>query len=268
MTTTKKGTKEKIAAARKLTTNKTAIADLTAAETMVGELREPAPVEPPAPTPEPTPEPGSLLYSQDFTKAAISGGIEAAATSRVTFFGGIGRFETKPGDEWPKGSGSSRTEYVVGNAANTAEMLFAEGTDLYVRQRIRVPSQGSASWLILTQLHEASSNNSPGVALFYQEGNLRVGKGDSSAFYFTADVELTQWTDVVFRALLSQDASKGVVQLWINGEEKLPATKVATATLSETFCKFGNYRSHEAKGTTVSERELFRIGTNLAAVMG
>jgi hypothetical protein len=232
---------------------------------------KPAPIEPPAPpTPEPEPTPsGSLLYDQHFTGSPIAGGVEAAATSRVSFSGGIGRFETRPGDEWPKGSGSSRTEYVVGNAANTAEMLFAEGTDLHVRQRIRVPSQGLAPWLILTQLHEASSNNSPGVALFYTEdGKLRLGKGDSSAFWFTGVVDLSKWTDVVFRALLSQDPSKGVVQVWVDGTEVLPPTKAATATLAQTFCKFGNYRSHEAKGITVSERELFRIGTSLAAVTG
>lgn len=55
--TTKKATLEKIQAAEKLVTNKTALSDLATARKMVGELREPAPVEPTPPVTPPVEPP-------------------------------------------------------------------------------------------------------------------------------------------------------------------------------------------------------------------
>jgi hypothetical protein len=181
--------------------------------------------------------------------------------------GEAARFEVRDGDIEPQ-TGSQRAELV-------APMFFDEGRDLYIHDEIRVPPGNTfdAPWQIIQQLHEDSSENSPGVAVFLEDDHsLRISSGDSSVPYWYGPILQTgRWYDLTYRALLSQDSAVGTVEVWLDGvpQRLVNGTTTmhgSTATASRTFFKAGIYRSRYSTGTSVVEHSDLMIGASLSAV--
>jgi hypothetical protein len=183
--------------------------------------------------------------------------------------GQAARFEVREGDIEPQ-TGSQRAELV-------APMYFDEGQDLYIHDSIRLPAGNTfdAPWQIIQQLHEDSSENSPGVAVFLEDDHsLRISSGDSSIPYWNGPVLQTgRWYDLTYRVLLSQDPREGTVEVWLDGvQQRLADGSTAihgpTATAASTFFKAGIYRSRYSTGTSMVEHNDLMIGSSLAAVEG
>jgi Polysaccharide lyase len=235
----------------------------------VPEETTPPPVsQPEAPSPGGT---GPLLFDGSFS-AGLSAWYLQAIAARVSTVAGDGggqaaRFEVRDGDIEPQ-TGSQRAELV-------APMFFDEGQDLYIHDEIRVPSGNTfdAPWQIIQQLHEDSSENSPGVAVFLEnDHSLRISSGDGSVAYWSGPVlQPGSWYDLTYRVLLSQNPGVGTVEVWLDGvPQKMvngsPTIHGPTATASRTFFKAGIYRSKSSTGTSIVEHDDLQIGSSRAAV--
>jgi Polysaccharide lyase len=222
----------------------------------------------------PTPGP-PLIFDGSFGNE-LKNWYSQAISSRVSTVpdtgpggGEAARFEVRDGDVEPQ-TGSQRAELV-------APMFFDEGQDLYIHDEIRVPSGNTfdAPWQIIQQLHEDSSENSPGVAVFLEnDHSLRISSGDSSIPYWDGPVLQTdRWYDLTYRVLLSQNENVGTIEVWLDGVPQRLANGATaihgpTATARRTFFKTGIYRSRESTGTSVVEHGDLMIGSSLAAVEG
>lgn len=176
------------------------------------------------------------------------------------------RFEVQSGDVEPE-TGSQRSE--------VSGPTFDEGQDLYIRDAIRLPSSNtySAPWQILQQLHEEDWGGSPGMAVMLDnDRSLSLGAGDSSnTFWESAPLAADRWYDLIYRVNLSQDASVGFVEVWLdgtqqnleNGQKRLYGQTIQAA---ETYLKAGIYRSKSSSGTSVVEHDAILVGTSYAAV--
>jgi hypothetical protein len=209
---------------------------------------------------------------------SFTGGLAAwymqAISSRVTLLPGpeggqAARFEVREGDVEPQ-TGAAR-------AARVAPLFFNEGQSLYIHDEIRIPAANNARapWEIIQQLHENSSDNSPGVAVFLENNRaLRISSGDGETSYWSGPaLQAERWYDLTYRVLLSQNPSVGTVEVWLDGVPQQMANGQATvhgptATAPETFFKAGIYRSSASTGTSVVEHDDLEIGTSLAAVGG
>ncbi len=234
---------------------------------------EPAPEQAPAPEPAPAPAPtGKVLFRGDFD-GGFNGWYVQSLLSRATLFSSgafegaqAARFEVRDGDVEPD-TGSERSE--------VSGPTFDEGQDLYIRNAIRVPSTNtySAPWQIVQQLHEENWPGSPGIAVFLDNNRaLKLGAGDSSPMYWKgAALQTGRWYDLVYRVYLSQDSSKGFVEVWLDGVQQtlLNGQKRMygeTIQVAQTYIKAGIYRSKSSTGTSVVEHDGIVVGTSLAAV--
>jgi hypothetical protein len=213
-----------------------------------------------------------LIFNGSFD-AELGNWYSQAISSRVQTIpaggpeGPAARFEVREGDVEPQ-TGAQRAEVV-------APVMFDAGQNLYIHDQIRIPAGNSfkAPWQIIQQLHEDSSDNSPGVAVFLENNHsLRISSGDSSIAYWLGPVLQTgRWYDLTYRVLLSQDPAVGTVEVWLDGVQQrlingAPSIHGPTATAARTFFKAGIYRSGESTGTSVVEHDGLRIGASLAAV--
>jgi hypothetical protein len=177
------------------------------------------------------------------------------------------RFEVQSGDVEPE-TGSQRSE--------VSGPTFNEGEDLYIRDAIRLPAANSydVPWQIIQQLHEEDWGGSPGMAvLLDDERTLTLGSGDSErTFWRSAPLQSDRWYDLVYRVNLSQSASTGFVEVWLNGAQQTLAngqTRVYGQTIqaAETYLKAGIYRSRSSSGTSIVEHDAIVVGTSYAAAM-
>jgi hypothetical protein len=227
---------------------------------------------PPVTLPEaPSPPAGQLMFNGSFSTGLTAWYLQAIA-SRITMVTGdegghAARFEVRDGDIEPQ-TGSQRAELV-------APMFFDEGQGLYIHDEIRVPAENTfkAPWQIIQQLHEDSSENSPGVAVFLEnDHSLRISSGDSSVAYWKGPVlQPDRWYDLTYRVLLSQSPTVGTVEVWLDSVPQLmvngsPTIHGSTATASRTFFKAGIYRSKSSTGTSIVEHGGLQIGSSRAAV--
>ena len=237
----------------------------------------PTPTPSPSPTPTPAPVPPAaspqVLFDGSFSSGFTAWYVQSLK-ARATLAPGAGpsgeqagRFEVREGDVEPD-TGSQRSE-VVGPT-------FGE-QDLYIHDAIRVPTGNtfSAPWQIIQQLHEDSSENSPGVAVFLEnDHSLRISSGDSSWGYWQGPkLQTGRWYDLDYRVNLSQDPGAGFVEVWLDGVPQQLVngqTRVygPTATAARTFFKAGIYRSKSSTGTSIVEHDDITIGSSLAAVAG
>jgi hypothetical protein len=177
------------------------------------------------------------------------------------------RFEVRPGDVEPD-TGSQRSEI--------SGPTFNEGEDLYIRDAISVPAASTyeGPWQIIQQLHEENWNGSPGMAVFLDsKPSLRIGAGDGSPTYWTSStLEKDRWYDLIYRVNLSQDASVGFVEVWLDGVHQTLAngqTRMYGQTIQtpQTYIKAGIYRSKSSTGTSIVEHDSIVVGTSLDAVL-
>jgi hypothetical protein len=257
-----------------------------------GSSETPPTTTPPTTTPLPTPPPvvttppptttetpstpnsaGSLLFNGGFSSGLAAWYLQAIS-SRVAVVAGpeggtAARFEVRQGDVEPQ-TGAQRAEVV-------APLLFEEGQDLYIHDKIRVPAENTfnAPWQIIQQLHEDSSENSPGVAVFLENNHaLRISSGNSAIQYWKGPALQTgRWYDLTYRVLLSRNSSVGTVEVWLDGVQQQmvngsPTAHGPTATAARTFFKAGIYRSSSSTGTSVVEHDDLAIGSTRAAAEG
>jgi Polysaccharide lyase len=236
----------------------------------------PSPAPTPAPTPSPTPPPaplpnGEVLFRATFDSTGFKGWYVQSIPGRVVttsadpFEGSRAvRFEVRDGDVEPD-TGSERSEL--------SGPTFNEGEDLFIRDAIRVPSTNtySAPWQIVQQLHDI--DGSPGIAVFLDnQPSLKVGAGDSSPIYWQGPaLEPDRWYDLVYRVYLSQDPSKGFVEVWLDGAQQTlrnDQTRMYGQTIQapQMYIKAGIYRSKFSTGTSIVEHDTIVIGTSLDAV--
>lgn len=232
------------------------------------------PVEVPKSTPTAPSEAvtGRLLFGNKFD-GSFSGwylqSIKGRATISTTapFAGtGSGRFEVRQGDVEPD-TGSNRSE-VSGPTYNAGE-------DLYFRDVIRVPAADSfnGSWQIINQLHETDWGGSPGIATFLNSDHtLQFGAGDGSPTYWKSPkLNTDQWYTMIYRVKLSQDASQGFVEVWLNGVPQKPlngSTRMFGQTIqtARTYLKVGIYRTASSTGTSLVEHDNVAVGTSYSVV--
>jgi Polysaccharide lyase len=229
----------------------------------------------PAPEPEPAPGPdpsGQTLFNGNFD-AGFRGWYVQSLSSRASLvssgvFQGsqAARFEVRQGDVEPD-TGSQRSE--------VSGPTFDQGQDLYVRDAIRVPGGNtfSAPWQIVEQLHEEDWSGSPGMALFLENSHaLRLGAGDGSPTFWQGPVlQSGRWYDLVYRVNLSQSASGGFVEVWLDGVQQRLAngqTRIYGQTIqaAQTYLKAGIYRSKSSTGTSIVEHDAIAVGTSYSAV--
>jgi Polysaccharide lyase len=220
-----------------------------------------------------TPPSGTVLFDGGFD-AGFAGWYVQSLSTRATLISSgafqgsqAARFEVRQGDVEPD-TGSQRSE--------VSGPTFREGQDLYFRDAIRVPSSNtySAPWQIVQQLHEENWGGSPGMAVFLENNHaLRIGAGDGSPTFWRGPVLQTdRWYDLVYRVRLSQSASAGFVEVWLDGVQQSLAngqTRIygQTVQMPETYLKAGIYRSKSSTGTSIVEHDAIRVGTSLAAVI-
>ena len=244
----------------------------------------PAPAPSPAPTPAPEPAPtppsspappagGSILFRGNFD-AGFKGWYVQSLSARATLVTGgafqgneAARFEVRPGDVEPD-TGSQRSE--------VSGPTFKEGQDLYIRDAIRVPAANtySAPWQIIEQLHEEDWSGSPGMAVMLDNKHaIKLGSGDGArTFWQGPTLQAERWYDLVYRVNLSQSASAGFVEVWLDGTQQKLAngqTRIYGQTIqaAETYLKAGIYRSKSSTGTSIVEHDAIAVGTSYAAVM-
>ena len=238
----------------------------------------PAP-NPPPPAPEPPPPPppqpaGEVLFKATFDSGFGGWYVQSlpgrASTVASDPFEGkkAAHFEVRPGDVEPD-TGSQRSE--------VSGPTFKEGEDLFFRDAIRVPSGNTfeGPWQIVQQLHEEDWNGSPGMAVFLNSAPaLRIGAGDGSPTYWNStQLETDRWYELIYRVNLSQDASVGFVEVWLDGTQQSLVngqTRMYGQTIqkAETYLKAGIYRSKSSTGTSIVEHDSIVVGTSYAAVTG
>jgi Polysaccharide lyase len=234
----------------------------------------PEPPPPPSPPPPPPPQPsGEVLFKATFDAGFGGWYVQSlkgrASTPSTDPFEGnkAARFEVRDGDVEPD-TGSERSE--------VSGPTFSEGEDLYIRDAIRVPSNVTfeGPWQIIQQLHEEDWSGSPGMAVFLSsEPALRLGAGDGApTFWSSSKLENDRWYELVYRINLSQDASAGFIEVWLddvqqsleNGQTRMYGQTIQAA---ETYLKAGIYRSKSSTGTSIVEHDSIVVGTSLAAVV-
>lgn len=99
---------------------------------------------------------------------------------------------------------------------------------------------------------------------------LRAVNG-SSTFWKSQALQRDRWYDLTYRVKLSQDASVGFVEVWLNGVQQTLSngnTRAYGQTMqaAQSYLKAGIYRSKSSTGTSIIEHDAIDVGTSLAAV--
>jgi polysaccharide lyase-like protein len=190
------------------------------------------------------------------------------------------RFTVRPGDN-PIHSTGERTEAVAsveetGSAANTSAWY---GWSTYFPPDFSAPAD---SWNIFTQWHGTRSDGCPPNLAF--EANARDGtwrisfaaRGGrlvgctppSQRKWKVADLEFGHWYDFVLHVRWSSNPHRGLVALWLNSQQVIPPTTLATLYLGErSYLKQGFYRAVSPLTSTIYHAGM-RRGSSYASVAG
>ena len=213
-----------------------------------------------------------VLFRGDFDSGFGSWHVQSLSYRATLFSSGAfqgaqaARFEVQPGDVEPE-TGSQRSE--------VSGPTFDEGQDLYIRDAIRLPAANTydVPWQIIQQLHEEDWGGSPGMAVMLDNDHaLKLGAGDdSNTFWQGPTLQPDRWYDLVYRVSLSQDASAGFVEVWLDGAQQSLAngqTRIYGQTIqtAQTYLKAGIYRSKSSSGASIVEHDAIVVGTSYAAV--
>ena len=221
-----------------------------------------------------TPKPPAPFFQGAF-KAGFPGWYVQSLPERVSLNSSnpykgqqAARFEVRLGDKEPD-TGSQRSE--------VSGPTFAAGDSIYVRDAIRVPRAYAfhGPWQLIDQLHETEWGGSPGIAIFLDEGrNISLSAGDGNPHYWHGpQLEYERWYEVVYHVYLAREASKGYVEVWLDGKQQTldnGATKQFGETIQtgHTYLKTGIYRSLSSTGTSVVEHSGVAVSHSLASFLG
>lgn len=130
----------------------------------------------------------------------------------------------------------------------------------------QVPWKTPKDWTIIAQWHAANADGAPPVALAVHSDNKVYFEMEADdvvrPFIPVWDVRPGQWEHVVVHIGWSPDPSKGFVQTFVNGEEKLPRTAQQTmyhGDTRDTYLKIGTYRRYSNTATSVVLHDNLRI---------
>jgi hypothetical protein len=156
-----------------------------------------------------------------------------------------GRFELHPGDSYAGG--------------NRAEMFHythdREGTEgwysWYTLFPADFPRETNLGWQIWTQWHSTLSISAPPVKFTAKGDQISFGT-DKKPTLWTGPMNRGQWQAFRMHAYWSSDASKGFVELWVNGVQVVAKTYDKTLIAGyDNYWKQGLYRSPDASTVAV-----------------
>lgn len=178
------------------------------------------------------------------------------------------RFEVRDGDVEPE-TGSERCEVVGPSLPDDEERWF--------RQAIYVPSEADPpnSWEIISQWY-SNYGGSPPLALFNDTGSpmrWSLRHGDSSKTYWrSGNLARDRWHEIVVGVFLSQDRSRGWVEVWLDGRRETlenGETRMYGQTRGATRGAFktGIYRDPDSTGKSIQYLDDFSVGPDRESVM-
>jgi hypothetical protein len=185
------------------------------------------------------------------------------------------RFSVGPGDV--PGKSGERAELSLDTAvtgATEGQERWYSWSTYFPRDFAPVPD---STWNIFTQFHETAADGChPNVAFQVNTKgatpmirmNVRGGRRDaatcepaSQRAWDAVPLRLGQWTDFVFHVLWSANGTRGFIELWIDGAQVTPKTRLATLYPGQgAYLKQGFYRAPTQMITTVYH-DAMRIGS-------
>jgi len=184
------------------------------------------------------------------------------------------RFSVGPGDV--PGTSGERAELSLDNAvtgATDGQERWYSWSTYFPRDFAPVPD---STWNIFTQFHETAPDGChPNVAFQVNTKgatpmiriNVRGGRRDaatcepaSQRAWDAVPLRLGQWSDFVFHVLWSASGTRGFVELWIDGAQVVPKTRLATLYPGQgAYLKQGFYRAPTQTISTVYH-DAMRVG--------
>lgn len=147
------------------------------------------------------------------------------------------RVEVRQGDD-PIDSVGNRNEVSLDSAESEGQERW------YSWSTMAAPDfPDTDEWQVLSQWH-SDADGPPPVALYAQGDRLvlQVNRHDapgeplSTEFPWSGPLLRGRWRDIVFRVRWSGDDARGLLQLWVDGVEVLPETRIRTM-----YPGYGNY---------------------------
>jgi hypothetical protein len=177
------------------------------------------------------------------------------------------RFIVGPGDD-PIGASGERSEVVYSSGEG-------EGVESWWAWSTYFPTgfhPNNGSWNVFTQWHQAGTSCPQPVSFEVNHYTtpsrlkLRVWGGrlsgctpSSRREWNFATLRRNRWYNFVFHVKWSSSKSTGFVQLWVNGQLKIPKTHLATLYKGQgVYLKQGFYRGHSSLTTTIYHDALRR----------
>lgn len=129
-----------------------------------------------------------------------------------------------------------------------------------------VPWVTPKDWTIIAQWHAKDASGAPPVALSVHSDNKVYFEMEADdvvrPFIPVWDVRPGQWEHIVVHIGWSPDPTKGFVQTFVNGEEKLvrtPQQTMYSGDTRDTYMKIGTYRRYSNTATSVVLHDNLRI---------
>ncbi len=190
--------------------------------------------------------PGRIAFGGDYETGnlrqwdllqAVSPERARAVTAPVRDGRFAARFEVRQGED-PIGSSGPRAEL-------TRRTNEQEGDERwYAWSTMFAPDfPVGEGWQVITQWH-ADAEGSPPVGIYVQDGRLELqvnrhdGPGEqlSTEVPYSGPLKRGQWRDIRLHVIWSGDDAKGLVQMFVDGVEVVPATRIRTL-----YPGIGNY---------------------------
>src|SRR5213076_3091752 len=97
------------------------------------------------------------------------------------------------------------------------------------------------TWQCFAQWHQPEDYGYPPIQFQSGGEKIQLMLGQEERMVWTTPLVRGKWHDFVFHVKFSDDASKGFVELWYNGEHVLP--KTFGQTRANAWAKLGLYRN-------------------------
>lgn len=246
-------------------------------------ILNPDPVEPEPPTPDPDPEvPGernNLVYQDDFESANPLVPYEAErqwlSADSITISKGIVR------------SGKQALKFVqFGQSRNGKDQTVSGGYRTEIKSEAFSKGLGNEHWLGIStyfenwsaanvgehihQYHPSNSSGSAVLAIYTNNNTFHVRlnpEGDSSAFTLKDGMKIpsNKWVDFVWHIIWSNDATKGLIEMWIDGIKYVDYKGVTLKMSSLPYWKCGVNRWLTGSNVRTFYVDALRIGSNFAS---
>jgi len=194
-------------------------------------------------------------------------------------------YMVKPGDLWGKAGDPNavgiRAE-ISGSKKNGTKFLEGEGDDYWWAWSTRFPQNFvvEGDWTIFTQWHDTGCDClKPPLAFdLAQQGGqtqMRVLTRGGSPNYRSStkwilddSLDKNKWYDIVAHVVSSASPSKGLLQVWVNGQKKVSANTNVLYSGEKNYFKQGLYKGsmQDARNDVSVEHAMTRVGTQCESV--